>query len=305
MTETDPSPHSPTSTPLIIEAAVTPLRIGAAVQGTDDMIAESLACIAAGASLIHHHHAFRADRELAIQQLIDVAHGIHAVYPDTLIYPNYLRGKVFDDMFAYLEPMREAGALSMLAFDPGFTTFGRYAEDGLPKISITAGFSYPDCDRIVEYANAHGIPLSIGLYEPGQLRWIIAYARAGKFPVGSILKIYFGGDYLIDQDRVPGLSFGPYPFEDGLDLYLKMLGDVELPWIVSLQGDSILDSPIARYTLERGGHIRVGIEDTAGTTRLSNAETVEAAVALGRDIGRQVVRGAEAIAALKRQMAPA
>lgn len=296
MTSTDPS-----RSPLIIEAAITPLRIGTPSQTTEEMIAEGLACVAAGASIIHHHHAFRADREVAIQQLIDVAHGIHAVYPDALIYPNYLKGKVFDDMFAYLEPTRQAGALSMLAFDPGFTVFGRYADDGLPKISITAGFSYPDCDRLVQYANEHDVPLSIGLYEPGQLRWITAYARAGMFPAGSILKIYFGGDHLIDQDRVPGLSFGPYPFEDGLDLYLKMLGDVDLPWVVSLQGDSILDSPIARYTLERGGHIRVGIEDTAGTTRLSNAETVQAAIALGQEVGRQVVWGAEAVAVLKQQ----
>lgn len=300
MTATDPS-----RSPLLIEAAITPLRIGTPAQSTEDMIAEGLACVAAGASIIHHHHAFRADRDIAIQQLIDVSLGIRAVYPDTLVYPNYLRGKVFDDMFAYLEPMREAGALSMLAFDPGFTVFGRYADDGLPKISITAGFSYPDCDRIVEYANLHNIPLSIGLYEPGQLRWIVAYARAGKFPAGSMLKIYFGGDHLIDQDRVPGLSFGPYPFEDGLDLYLKMLGDVDLPWIVSLQGDSILDSPIARYTLERGGHIRVGIEDTAGTTELSNAGTVEAAIALADEVGRKVVRGAEALAVLKGDLAPA
>lgn len=288
--------------PLVIEAAITPLRIGAPSQTTAEMIAEAIGCVEAGATIIHHHHDFGAEPEAATRQLIDVASGIIDKYPDTLVYPNYLKGRKLAEQFAYLDPMVEAGALSMIAFDPGFTTFGRFDERGLPAISVRAGFSYPDCDWIVEYARRHDAPLSIGLYEPGQLRWTLAYAKAGMFPPGSILKIYFGGDHLIDQDRVPGLSFGPVPFEDGLDLYLKMLGDVPLPWIVSLQGDAILDSPIARETLLRGGHLRVGIEDTAGTTTLTNAGTVEAAVRLGREMGREVITGAAAIAHLKHQM---
>lgn len=288
--------------PLIIEAAITPLRIGTPSQSTAEMIAEGIACVEAGASIIHHHHDFGADPDCATRQLIDVALGILDKHPDTLIYPNYLKGRTLAEQFAYLDPMAAAGALSMIAFDPGFTTFGRFDEHGLPSISIRAGFSYPDCDWIVRFAQAHDAPLSIGLYEPGQLRWTLAYAKAGMFPPGSVLKIYFGGDHLIDQDRVPGLSFGPVPFEDGLDLYLKMLGDVALPWIVSLQGDAILDSPIARVALQRGGHLRVGIEDAAGTTSLSNVSLVEAAAKLGRETGRSLIRGADAVAHLKHQM---
>jgi 3-keto-5-aminohexanoate cleavage enzyme len=289
--------------PLIIEAAITPLRIGAPAQSTQQMIAEGISCVEAGATIIHHHHDFGAEPDVATQQLIDVALGIRTKYPHTLIYPNYLKGRTLPEQFAYLDPMAQAGALGMIAFDPGFTTFGRFDENGLPSISIRAGFSYPDCDWIVRYAQKHEAPLSIGLYEPGQLRWTLAYAKAGMFPAGSMLKIYFGGDHLIDQDRVKGLSFGPFPFSDGLDLYLKMLGDVALPWIVSLQGDAILDSPIANYTLERGGHLRVGVEDAAGTTQLSNAGTVEAAVKLGRNCGREVISGADAVAYLKGQTA--
>lgn len=292
----------PSQAPLIVEAAITPLRIGVPSQTTREMISEGIACVEAGATIIHHHHDFGAEPEAATRQLIDVALGILDKYPDTLIYPNYLKGRTLAEQFAYLDPMLKEKALRMIAFDPGYTTFGRFDDQGLPSISIRAGFSYPDCDWLVRYAGKHGAPLSIGLYEPGQLRWTLAYAKAGMFPFGSILKIYFGGDHLIDQNRVPGLSFGPVPFEDGLDLYLKMLGDVALPWIVSLQGDAILDSSIARATLERGGHLRVGIEDTAGMTTLSNAGTVEAAVKLGREMGREAITGAKAISHLKGQM---
>ena len=57
-------------------------------------------------------------------------------------------------------------------------------------------------------------------------------------------------------------------------------------------GDPLLESPLARYALERGGHLRVGIEDAAGMSPLGNAEMVAAAVALARETGREVVQGA-------------
>jgi uncharacterized protein (DUF849 family) len=73
-------------------------------------------------------------------------------------------------------------------------------------------------------------------------------------------------------------------------VYLSMMEGCGLPWIVSLFGDALLESPLARYALERGGHLRVGIEDAAGMTDLTNAEIVTAAVALANDVGRPVAR---------------
>jgi beta-keto acid cleavage enzyme len=66
-----------------------------------------------------------------------------------------------------------------------------------------------------------------------------------------------------------------------------MLDGVDIPWIVSVQGGVLLDTPIARYALERGGHLRVGVEDTAGATEMTNAETVQAAAGLAAAVGRQ------------------
>ena len=105
-----------------------------------------------------------------------------------------------------------------------------------------------------------------------------------------MIKLYFGGDYAMGGVRTPAVNFGLYPTKAALDIYLSMLDGVDLPWIVSVQGGVLLDTPVARYALERGGHLRVGVEDTAGATEMTNAETVQAAAALAAAVGRPVAR---------------
>jgi len=57
---------------------------------------------------------------------------------------------------------------------------------------------------------------------------------------------------------------------------------------------SVLDADAQMPALlERGGHLRVGIEDT-GSSSLTNVETVLAAVALAGDVGRPIARGSDA-----------
>jgi 3-keto-5-aminohexanoate cleavage enzyme len=60
----------------------------------------------------------------------------------------------------------------------------------------------------------------------------------------------------------------------------------------------LLDCPFAANAVYGGGHLRVGIEDTGGRTPMTNLETVAAAVELAREVGRPVVQGAAASAAL-------
>ncbi|MCA1480906.1 3-keto-5-aminohexanoate cleavage protein, partial [Bradyrhizobium sp. NBAIM08] len=81
------------------------------------------------------------------------------------------------------------------------------------------------------------------------------------------------------------------PTLGALDVYLDMMAGSDLPWIASLFGDSMLDSPLARAVLERGGHLRVGTEDAAARSPRTNVEMVEAAVALAAEVGREVVPG--------------
>jgi len=47
---------------------------------------------------------------------------------------------------------------------------------------------------------------------------------------------------------------------------------------------------VAYRALERGGHLRVGLEDYAGAVRKSNLELVREAVAICEQAGRPVAR---------------
>ena len=60
----------------------------------------------------------------------------------------------------------------------------------------------------------------------------------------------------------------------------------------------LADRGLARLALERGGHLRVGLEDFAGARRPSNAELVREAVELAAAVGRPVASCAEAAAIL-------
>jgi uncharacterized protein (DUF849 family) len=73
-----------------------------------------------------------------------------------------------------------------------------------------------------------------------------------------------------------------------------MIEGLDLKWSVGTIGnDSIMDSPLARMALERGGSFRVGLEDWG--TGPSNVEQIERAKEIINAVGRPVVTGAEAI----------
>ncbi|WP_050460672.1 3-keto-5-aminohexanoate cleavage protein [Herbaspirillum autotrophicum] len=299
---------SVSETPVVIEAAVTPLRAGVPLQPAEQTIVDAKACLAAGASVIHHHHDFRLPREEATQQIIHIGKSILQDYPSALIYPDYIAGGPADKSMgrrysphALLQPMHDAGALTMFTFDPGLTLFARLDAEGLPSDSVMGGATFAEAHEMVKFANRVNVPVVVGVYEPGNLRWICAYARAGKFPPGSLIKFYFGGDYVMGQDKVPGITFGLPPTKASLDTYLSFLDGIDMPWTVSVQGGVLLDTPLARYALERGGHLRVGVEDTAGGTDMTNPQTVEAAVALAAQVGRPVARGKQGLATLIEQ----
>ncbi len=63
-------------------------------------------------------------------------------------------------------------------------------------------------------------------------------------------------------------------------------------------GGDLCRSPVARLALERGGHLRVGLEDWAGAGTPANAELVREAVALAAAVGRRAATPAEAAALL-------
>jgi uncharacterized protein (DUF849 family) len=85
------------------------------------------------------------------------------------------------------------------------------------------------------------------------------------------------------------------PIPEALELYLKMMEGLDLNWSVACPGSdiSIMDTPLARMALERGGSLRVGLEDY--TTGPSNVEQIDRAKKLVAAVGRRIITGSEAI----------
>jgi uncharacterized protein (DUF849 family) len=90
------------------------------------------------------------------------------------------------------------------------------------------------------------------------------------------------------------VGFGLPPTRRSLDAYLAMLEGHDLPWAVAVIGGDVVESGLARLAIERGGHVRVGLEDYAGPRTPANAELVREVVSLAAAVGRPVATTAEA-----------
>ena len=89
---------------------------------------------------------------------------------------------------------------------------------------------------------------------------MLTYHRAGRLPAGSMVKLYFGGEWGM-WARARGVTFGLPPTRHALLAYLDMLEGTDLPWSVSVWGGDLMATPVARLALERGGHLHVGLEE--------------------------------------------
>ncbi|MDO9598997.1 MAG: 3-keto-5-aminohexanoate cleavage protein [Azoarcus sp.] len=297
-------PNNTLETPMLIEAAICPYRGGEPVFDLQGMIREAKACLAAGATLIHHHHDGRLDTAGGMAEMIALSQAVHAEFPHAILNPNPAKGEDVRDNSAHFIPMFRAGALGLVPVDPGRQISPQLDDNGLPFGDNKVHSTFNDANYILTLCQQNDVPLTIGVYEPYNLRWALAYAEAGKLPAGSMVKLYFGGRYSLHTMGKRALNFGLPPTTQALDAYLSMLDGSGLQWSVTVMGDALLDTPLARHAIERGGHLRVGIEDMAGRSPASNRETVELAVELANKVGRPLARSDQAWTVLGRNRAP-
>lgn len=282
-------------TPLVIEAAMTQVvaNTGGQLLSTQGIIDEAIACVDAGAGVLHYHHDFALNKAQSIEQCIAVQRGILDKYPGLLVYPGYLPGETHDETMEHLEPLYEAGVMTMFAFDPGHATHARPGDDGEPTRSKLGGTSFEQASDMIDLSWRYNVPVSLGIFEPGPLNWVRYFGNAGRFTLGTIVKFYFPGDYAWGNKGV-GATFGIPPSKAALDIYLSMIEGSGLPWVVSILGGAILESELPRYVLEKGGHIRLGLEDPLRQMDMTNVEMIGALKDLSNEVGRPVASYDEA-----------
>ncbi len=285
--------------PVVIEAAlngITSRRHNAHVPvSPEELTAAAIACIDAGATVVHTHSQDPTARpDARAEEYARCYHAVLAERPGTILYPTTGLGSAVAERYAHVGMLASEGLIRASFVDPGSVNLGGVGPDGLPpQIEYVYTNTFADIRYAFDLATQHQLGPSIAVFEPGFLQVVLAYHEAGALPRGTLVKLYFAaGGYLTPGHALWGIP----PIPEGLDLYLAMLRDSGIPWAVAVIGGDALAEPVTRLALERGGHLRVGLEDDPDEP--SNVTLVERAAALCADVGRPVATLAEAEAIL-------
>ena len=285
--------------PVIIEVAVN----GATRPGQqrhvpitpEQIAADGIACVDAGATIVHQHDDPRVYRVLgpgpdAMGSLGMAAYaGLLSDRPDTIVYPTArFDGRTITDRWdhhRYLAehlPRNGFGPLRMGLVDPGTVTLGNF----------TYGFTRDEVGYKLDACRHLGLGPSVACFEPGYIRVLLDFYATGRVPAGSLVKFYFCAGPPV---------FGLPPSEAALDLYVDLLADTGLPWAVAVLGGDVVGSGMARWAIERGGHVRVGLEDFASPSgrQPTNAELVAEITDLAQLCGRDVATPADTASLLR------
>jgi 3-keto-5-aminohexanoate cleavage enzyme len=289
--------------PVILECAINgsvtraknPLAPGTLEEHTEEVIK----CLDTGATIIHmHSNQPNEDVNLAAQPYKEIYGPVCKKHPGAILYATanfdpvvYNRerrawpGKV---QCGHQRILAEEGICNMVLFDTGVVPIGVYDKKGVPgpdSAFFWYGFWPDDVKYILQTCKDTGAGASISVFEPGWMKNVVAMAKAGTIPRGSKLNIYFASE---------NMPLCAPPTVEAFELYMKMMEGLDLKWAVGYIGDkSVMDTPLARLALERGGSFRVGLEDWPNGT--SNVEQLKRAKEIINAVGRPIVTGAEAI----------
>jgi len=279
-------------TPVIIEAAINGMtskeKNPNAPREPEEITAEALRCFELGATIVHAHNSdISLSGRAAADDYLAAWKPVFEARPDALWYPTLTSAPDMASKLEHYALIAEEVPVQMCAFDPGSTNIGAPGPDGLPVGGVYAN-SYDDCRTAFGFCETHRMGPALGIYEPNSLRTTLAWERASRLPAGSMAKLYFGGDYGLMATE-PGVSFGLEPTEYGLLAYLDMLEGSNLPWSVSVWGGDLMQTPIARLALERGGHLHIGVEEYYSPDRSpTNEELMLEALELCEKVGRPI-----------------
>ena len=235
-----------------------------------ECIADGVACVRAGASVLHvHPYDETTGKQRDDWQIYArIIEGIRAQV-DVPVYPTIPLSQEGDIMsaearYAATAALAARGLLEMAAVDPGSVNF--------TLASGREGFVYANPEAHILHALGlaaqYGFKPCYAIYEPGFLRAGAAlHARVAGAPT-PLYRFMFSTDFL----------FG-YPPEDyALESLLTLLNTCApaAPWMTSGLGVDV--TPLIPLTVKRGGHLRIGLEDAPLGSTTTNVQWVEHAV---------------------------
>jgi uncharacterized protein (DUF849 family) len=297
------STKSVSDIPVVLECAVngstTKARNPLAPESVEEITAEIIKSFDAGASIVHcHSNQPNEDPKIAAEAYAKIFRPVWKKHPhailyatanfDPKIYNRDRRAWTGEVQCGHHRILAEAGLANMVLFDTGVVPLAGYDKIGKPSPDTAFfwyGFWPDDWQVIMDICRDYGTGTSISVFEPGWMKNVVAMVKAGTLPRGSKLNIYFAPNSMT--------AMAP-PIPEAFELYMKMMEGMDLKWSVGSIGEpSIMDSPLAKMALERGGSFRVGLEDWG--TGPSNLEQIERAKEIINAVGRPIVTGADAI----------
>jgi uncharacterized protein (DUF849 family) len=265
------------------------------------IVADGIACVAAGACIIHvHAYDGGGPQTFDWQVYARIIEGIRAKV-DVPVYPSIPSAGIgvgplpadAAGRFAHVEALAARGLLEFAVIDPGSVNFTELdiARDTPPAPTYLTPESH--VRHALAFAARYGFHPAYAIYEPGFTRAGAALARAlgAKTPI-----------YRLMFSETFAYGFPPKPY--ALAAHCALLDDEApgAPWMIAGLGVDI--RPLIPETVRCGGHVRVGLEDAPFGTMQTNVQLVEEAVRLIRAAGGEPATVAEMRAALAGSPSP-
>ena len=235
-----------------------------------EITSDALACIDAGATIVHNHN----DEPMSVhdgvhraEPYLEAWRPIVERHPDVQLYATQASGGPRDrdrDAVGAPRRARPGGRVRVGFVDPGSVSLGRSTRRAARPSSTSTR-----TPMRVTWSSA--APSSAS--RPASRSSIRAScasrsrSRAGALPPGTMIKLYFGGD---------ALPFG-FPPTGRASTPTSRCSTAAACRGSSRSGRRRRRCGLGARALERGGHVRVGLEDHAGPRTPSNVELVEEA----------------------------
>lgn len=258
----------------------------------DEIIAESVACARAGASVIHFHayDVSTGDQTTALPIVEEIISGIRSQV-DVLIYPairymsnaEAIQSTSGDRRYSHFASLGKSGKLDWLIVDPGSTDLVRYDDTALEEAVV---------DINTPVAIRHGLAIAaeyslnptMAIYDPGYLRLGHHLVRQNPRLKSPMYRFMFSEQ----------LTFGFPPRRYALAAYMELYRElgVTAPWMIAGLGTNVFS--LIPEAVRLGGHVRAGLEDYELGTSTKNLALVEATARAIEAAGGRVASTAEA-----------
>jgi len=268
-----------------------------------EIIKEGVACVKAGAAVVHTH---TLDPETgrqngSVENCAAFMDGIRSQV-DAIVYPTAvdipLPAGDWMKRYATTVELSKRGLLEWGVLDPGSVNFYLTDASAPPLFGGEGGvYNNPNgaLELGIELAAKHKFHPAYACYEPGFVRQGATLHRKQPTAPVPIYRFMFSS----------GFTFSFPPEEWALEAYVKLVEKVApgAPWMAAGLAVDIL--PLIPKVVALGGHVRVGLEDTAFHSQRTNVELVEAAVNAIQKARSEPATAAEVRASLAAYRMPA